>query len=91
MSGHVVLIGENIFRSDCDNEHTQCHSCIRGLCWNNKMCQRFDQENRIYGSKTIVCHPLCVGKCLNETAKGCFACRDISELGECVQQCSEFR
>ncbi|XP_070495241.1 putative molluscan insulin-related peptide(s) receptor isoform X2 [Chironomus tepperi] len=91
MSGHVVMIGENILRSDCGNQHNNCHSCNRGLCWNNHMCQRFDQENTVYGSRKVLCHPLCLGKCVNETAKGCFACRDISELGECVQQCSEFR
>ena len=91
MSGQVVLIGENIFRTDCNDEHNNCQSCQRGLCWNNKMCQRFDQENHVMGSRTLKCHPLCLGKCINESAKGCFACRDLSEAGECVQRCSDFR
>jgi hypothetical protein len=91
MSGHVVMIGENILRSDCSNQHKNCHSCNRGLCWSDGACQRFEDQFRIPGSRTIRCHPLCLGKCVNETAKGCFACRDISESGECVQQCSDYR
>ncbi|XP_070490631.1 insulin receptor-like [Chironomus tepperi] len=91
MNGHVVINMKNSLKSDCDSQDSHCHSCKSGFCWNNQTCQRFDKINTVSGSKKIKCHPLCLGKCVNRTAKGCFTCRDISELGECVQQCSEFR
>ena len=85
------MIGENIVRSDCDFHYTNCGSCERGLCWSHRACQRFDRLYNVPGSKLMKCHPLCLGKCVNETAKGCYACRDLSELGECVHQCSDYR
>ena len=91
MSGRLVIIGENITSSECPSN--LCHTCPNNskYCWNNKVCQRFDITNKVYGSNVLKCHHLCLGKCVDSTASGCFVCRDKSELGRCVQSCSKFK
>ncbi|CRL06839.1 CLUMA_CG019541, isoform A [Clunio marinus] len=84
-SGKMVA-SQGSYGSMC--EFNRCHSCEHhNLCWNNKMCQRF--EKTFKSPKMKPCHHLCLGHCTNRTASGCYVCKDLSEDGVCVNKCSE--
>lgn len=69
-----------------------CKSCKEiNRCWNSKACQRFESSflpDKRQKTKAI-CHPLCLGDCVNPLASGCYTCKDISEDSKCVEKCSE--
>lgn len=88
-SGRFYALGKDVAKANCTDQFKQCYSCkSKDLCWSNQFCQRFEEkEHRVIGSN-VKCSSLCIGRCVNSTAAGCFVCRDLSENGICVSSCS---
>lgn len=88
MTDQNIIITTNVTGEPCSRMNfSRCGSCpVKDLCWHGAKCQRLEITYQKWNKK---CHPLCLGDCVDETSKGCYTCRDISEDSECVEQCSE--
>lgn len=71
--GPFITTGKNVTSLNCTAP--KCSGCPKNFCWNENSCQKFlSKESVRVKNETLPCHKLCIGGCVNGTARGCLVC-----------------
>ncbi|KAK7075324.1 Insulin-like growth factor 1 receptor, partial [Halocaridina rubra] len=81
---------DNVFKRNNDYTCPPCNTSECHRCWGSSKCQKMCPPECRGGctSKGECCHEFCIGGCYEpHNSSACFACRNVSYKGDCVNAC----
>ncbi|CAG0886522.1 unnamed protein product [Cyprideis torosa] len=97
VSSGETWVYKNTELSSCPTCNSSCPRDPEGnlLCWDGSTCQKILQcpgncpETAAGCIGKECCDPECIGGCVNNSTRGCLACKNYRHNGDCLKSCPD--